>query len=93
MALVLDSSGFELHALGPMGTKPTERLVAASYADVRSVELGENWLGVWAEVEMDSGERIAVEAGKRGIGAGRDVLGALDERCAGTNVASEAVSA
>ena len=81
MALVLDPQRFELHALGAIGTKPTELLLSARYAEVASVSLGENWLGVWAELELRSGERVELEAGKRGVAAGGDVFETLRERC------------
>ena len=80
MAVVLTESGVELHAMGGLGTRPTGLLLAAAYGEVSELELGEGRLSLRARIGLESGHAVEIEAGKRGVGAGGEVLEALRAR-------------
>jgi hypothetical protein len=79
MALVLDSDGVELLALGPLGTRPAGTIRSIPYAEIAGIDARERLLEVRIALRTADGV-LELEGGRRGVGAAPPVVEELRRR-------------
>jgi hypothetical protein len=81
MALVLEEDQVELLQLRAIGTRPVRTLRSIPYADITGVDVEDRWLELKITIRT-ARDSIAVNGGKRGVGAAPPVVDELRRRIA-----------
>lgn len=86
--MALDAEGAAFHSVSSLSGRPTEEVFRLLHGEVEQVVVSEKMLTVRAEVILRDGRTMELEAGKFGVGTGREAFALLRERAGGADLES-----